>query len=68
MKIDITGRHVDITPALREFVEEKLNKLEKVLDGPSESPRRPGHPEAPPSGGDQDRRQEHRAVGKHGDG
>lgn len=37
MKIDITGRHVDITPALREFVEEKLNKLERLLDGPSEA-------------------------------
>jgi putative sigma-54 modulation protein len=37
MKIEITGRHVDITPALRQFVEEKLNKLDRVLDGPSEA-------------------------------
>jgi putative sigma-54 modulation protein len=37
MKIEITGRHVDITPALREFTEEKLGKLERVLDGPAEA-------------------------------
>lgn len=37
MKIEITGRHVDITPALREFTEEKLSKLERVLDGPAEA-------------------------------
>ena len=37
MNIEITGLHVDITPALREFVEEKLNKLDRVLDGPSEA-------------------------------
>lgn len=34
MKIDYTGRHVEVTPALREFAEEKLRKLEKLLDGP----------------------------------
>ena len=32
-RLDITGRHVDITPALREFAEEKLAKLDKLLDG-----------------------------------
>jgi len=36
MNLDITGRHIDITPALREFAEEKLRKLEKLLDGPLE--------------------------------
>jgi putative sigma-54 modulation protein len=34
MNIDYTGRHIEITPALREFTEEKLSKLEKLLDGP----------------------------------
>jgi len=36
MHLDMTGRHVEITPALREFAEEKLGKLEKLLDGPVE--------------------------------
>jgi putative sigma-54 modulation protein len=36
MNIEITGRHVEITPALREFAEEKLRKLERLLDGPLE--------------------------------
>ncbi len=34
MKIDITGRQIEITPALRDFTMEKLRKLEKLLDGP----------------------------------
>jgi len=34
MNIDYTGRHVEVTPALRQFAEEKLSKLERVLDGP----------------------------------
>jgi putative sigma-54 modulation protein len=34
MNIDITGRQVDVTPALREFAEDKLRKLERLLDGP----------------------------------
>ena len=37
MNIDITGRHVEVTPALREFSEDKLGKLEKLLDGPLEA-------------------------------
>ena len=37
MKIDITGRQINVTPALREFTEEKLTKLERVLDGPVEA-------------------------------
>ena len=36
MHLDITGRHIEITPALREFAESKLNKLERLLDGPVE--------------------------------
>jgi putative sigma-54 modulation protein len=37
MKIEITGRQVEITPALREFSEEKLAKLERLLVGPVEA-------------------------------
>lgn len=36
MQLDITGRHIEVTPALREFAEEKLRKLERLLDGPLE--------------------------------
>jgi putative sigma-54 modulation protein len=36
MQLDMTGRHIEITPALREFAEEKLGKLERLLDGPLE--------------------------------
>jgi len=36
MQLEITGRHVEITPALREFAEEKLRKLERLLDAPLE--------------------------------
>jgi ribosome hibernation promoting factor len=36
MQLEITGRHVEITPALREFAEEKLHKLERLLDEPLE--------------------------------
>jgi len=36
MNIDFTGRQVEVTPALREFAEEKLRKLERLLDGPLE--------------------------------
>ena len=36
MQLDITGRHIEITPALREYAEEKLGKLERLLDGPLE--------------------------------
>ena len=35
--MDITGRHVDVTPALREYAEEKLAKIERLLDGPIEA-------------------------------
>ena len=37
MNIDIAGRHVEITRALRTFVEDKLRKLESLLDGPSKA-------------------------------
>lgn len=36
MQLDITGRHVDVTAALRDFTEDKLGKLERLLDGPVE--------------------------------
>ncbi|HXV78162.1 MAG TPA: ribosome-associated translation inhibitor RaiA [Candidatus Polarisedimenticolaceae bacterium] len=36
MQLEITGRHIEITPALREFTEEKLGKLARLLDGPLE--------------------------------
>ena len=34
MNIEIVGRQIDITPAIRDFTEDKLKKLEKLLDGP----------------------------------
>ena len=37
MELEITGRHIDVTPALKEFTEEKLRKLERLLDGPLEA-------------------------------
>ena len=36
MNIEIVGRHIEVTPALKEFAAEKLQKLEKLLDGPLE--------------------------------
>jgi putative sigma-54 modulation protein len=32
MRLELTGRHVDITPALRRLVERKIGKLERVLN------------------------------------
>ena len=32
MRLELTGRHVDITPALRRLVEVKVGKLERVLN------------------------------------
>jgi putative sigma-54 modulation protein len=32
MKLDITGRHIEITPAIRDFTRDKLVKLEKWID------------------------------------
>ena len=37
MKVDITGRNIEITPALREHSEDKLGKLDKILEGPTEA-------------------------------
>jgi ribosomal subunit interface protein len=37
MRIDIAGRQVAVTPALRKFTADKLKKLEKLLDGPLEA-------------------------------
>jgi putative sigma-54 modulation protein len=36
MNIEMVGRQIEITPALRDFATEKLRKLEKLLDGPLE--------------------------------
>ena len=32
MRCEITGRHIDITPAIRDFTEDKLSKLERWID------------------------------------
>ena len=32
MQINLTGHHVDITPALRTFVENKFSRLERHID------------------------------------
>ncbi len=32
MKLDITGRNIDVTRAIREFTEEKLSKLDRWID------------------------------------
>jgi len=37
MNVDITGRQVEVTPALRKYAEEKLRKLERLLGGPLEA-------------------------------
>ena len=37
MTIEITGRKIEITPALRSFTEKKIKKLSKVLDGITEA-------------------------------
>ncbi len=34
MKVEFTGRNTEVTPALREFAEEKLHKLTKLFDEP----------------------------------
>lgn len=33
MKIEFTGRHIDVTPALKAHVEEQFSKIEHVFDG-----------------------------------
>jgi ribosomal subunit interface protein len=35
MRVHITGRQVEVTPALRKFAEDKLKKVDKLLDGPA---------------------------------
>jgi len=37
MRVHITGRQVEITPALRKFAEDKLKKVDKLLDGSAEA-------------------------------
>src|SRR5215471_10455976 len=32
MRLELTGRHVDITPGLRRLIERKLGKLERLLN------------------------------------
>ena len=32
MRVDITGRHVDITPGLRQLIDKRLAKLERLLN------------------------------------
>lgn len=32
MKLDLTGRNIEITPAIRDFTEDKLSKIEKWID------------------------------------
>jgi putative sigma-54 modulation protein len=36
MELEVTGRHVEVTPALKTFTEEKLAKLGKWIDDPAE--------------------------------
>jgi putative sigma-54 modulation protein len=36
MNLFITGRQIEITPALKDFAEEKLRKLDRLLDDPIE--------------------------------
>ena len=32
MQLDVTGHHVDVTPALRDYVETKLGRIERHFD------------------------------------
>ena len=36
MNVEIVGRHLEVTPKLREFTLDKLRRLERLLDGPLE--------------------------------
>jgi putative sigma-54 modulation protein len=33
MNLEFTGRHIDVTPALKAHVEEQFNKIEHLFDG-----------------------------------
>jgi len=37
VRVNIAGRQVEVTKALQQFTEKKLQKLEKLLDGPMEA-------------------------------
>ena len=37
MRMNIVGRHVEVTPALKRFAADKLGKLDKLIDGPVEA-------------------------------
>ncbi|MHC4887471.1 MAG: ribosome hibernation-promoting factor, HPF/YfiA family [Planctomycetota bacterium] len=36
MKINITGRHFDVSDAIREYIDEKVKRLDRTFDGVSE--------------------------------
>ena len=36
LKLEITGRHIKVTPALRTFARQKLTKIRRLVDGPLE--------------------------------
>jgi len=33
MRLELTGRHVDVTPALRRVIERKLQRLDRIMNG-----------------------------------
>lgn len=37
MKLEMTGRHVAVTPALKTFARTKLRKIDRLLDGPTQA-------------------------------
>jgi len=37
MKVDITARHIEITPAMRDHAQDKLGKLDRLFEGPAEA-------------------------------
>ncbi len=37
MKIIVRGKNIDVTPALRDYVEKKVGKLAKLLDDVTEA-------------------------------
>lgn len=37
MKMEVTGRQIEVTPALKEFAEEKLGKLDRLLADDAEA-------------------------------
>ncbi|WP_031514044.1 ribosome hibernation-promoting factor, HPF/YfiA family [Desulfofalx alkaliphila] len=37
MKVNVRGKNIEVTPALREYVEKRIGKLEKFLEGVEEA-------------------------------